>query len=103
MSGDGGPSGPPRVIVLAGRKGRPSLLPFVGVLLALLALGLVGLLLLNTALNQGAFKLRQKQSDQTKLIQQEQQYRQELSRLSEPGALASQAQQLGMVPGGNPA
>jgi type II secretory pathway pseudopilin PulG len=104
MSGDGGGAGvPPRLVVLAGRKGRPSLLPFVGVLLVLLSLGLVGLLLLNTALNQGAFKLRQKQSDSTKLTQEAEQYQQELAKLSEPGALASRAQQLGMVPAGNPA
>ena len=99
----GGPGVPPRLVVLAGRKGRPSLLPFVGVLLALLSLGMVGLLLLNTALNQGAFQLRQKQNQQTKLTQEQEQYQQELAKLSEPGALASKAEQLGMVPGGNPA
>lgn len=99
----GGPSVPPRLIVLAGRKGRPSLLPFVAVLLALLGLGLVGLLMLNTALNKGAFSLRQENRKATELTQQDQQYQQDLSRLSEPGALASRAQQLGLVPNGNPA
>ena len=99
----GGPSVPPRLIVLAGRKGRPSLLPFVAVVLVLLGLGLVGLLMLNTALNKGAFSLRQENREATELTQQDQQYQQDLSRLSEPGALASRAQQLGLVPDGNPA
>jgi len=89
--------------VLAGRKGRPSLLPFVGVLLVLLTLGLVALLMLNTALNKGAFSLRQENRKTTDLTQQDQQYQQDLARLSEPGALASRAQQLGLVPNGNPA
>jgi hypothetical protein len=99
----GGPHVPPRLVVLAGRKGRPSLLPFVGVLLALLAVGLVGLLMLNTALNKGAFSLRQENRKSTALTQEDQQYQQELAKLSEPGALATKAQQLGMVPNGNPA
>jgi hypothetical protein len=99
----GGPSVPPQLIVLAGRKGRPSLLPFVAVLLALLGIGLVGLLMLNTELNKGAFALRQANREATALTQQQQQYQQELSRLTEPGALAARAQQLGLVPNGNPA
>src|SRR6266702_3924707 len=81
----GGPHVPPRLVVLAGRKGRPSLLPFVGVLLALLAVGLVGLLMLNTALNKGAFSLRQENRKSTALTQEDQQYQQELAKLSEPG------------------
>lgn len=108
MSDTGGPDSggtrvPPRLVVLAGRKGRPSLLPFVAVLLVLATVGLVGLLLLNTALNQGAFTLKQRQAEATKLAQQAEQAKQELAKLAEPGALASRASELGMVPGGNPA
>jgi hypothetical protein len=104
MADTGGGSGlPPRLVVLAGRKGRPSLLPFAAVLLFLLAVGLVGLLLLNTALNKGAFSMQREQKTATKLTQEEQLYQQDLAKLSEPGALASRAQQLGLVPNGNPA
>jgi hypothetical protein len=102
-AGGSGPVIPPRLVVLAGRKGRPSLLPFVCVLLVVLTLGLVALLALNTAVNKGAFDLKKKQAEQTTLTQQAEQYQQELAKLSEPGALASQASALGMVPGGNPA
>ncbi len=100
---DGGTRVPPRLVVLAGRKGRPSLLPFVAVLLVLATVGLVGLLLLNTALNRGAFTLKQRQAEATKLAQQTERAKQELAGLAEPGALASRASELGMVPGGNPA
>lgn len=104
---DDGPGGgarvPPRLVVLAGRKGRPSLLPFVAVLLVLATVGLVGLLLLNTALNKGAFTLRQRQAEATRLTQRSEQAQQSLAELAEPGALASRASELGMVPGGNPA
>src|SRR5260221_5210965 len=104
MSDAGTGSSPARrLVVLAGRKGRPSLLPFAAVLLFLLTVGLIGLLLLNTALNRGAFQLKQEQRKATKLTQEAEQEQQDLARLSEPNGLASRAQQLGMVPNGNPA
>lgn len=106
----GGASGPgrggalsPRLVVLAGRKGRPSLLPFVAVLLVLGLLGMVALLLLNTELNKGAFTIKQQKATATKLIQESEQIQQSLASLAGPSALASKASELGMVPNGNPA
>lgn len=93
----------PRLVVLAGRKGKPSLLPFVAVLLVLGLLGMVALLLLNTELNKGAFTIKQQKATATKLTQEAQQIQESLARLNGAGALASQASELGMVPNGNPA
>ena len=101
----GGPGRPisPRLVVLAGRKGTPSLLPFVAVLLVLGVVGMVALLFLNTALNKGAFTIKQQKATATKLEQQSEQVQQSLNSLDGPGALASKASQMGMVPNPNPA
>ena len=93
----------PRLVVLAGRKGKPSLLPFVAVLLVLGLLGMLALLLLNTELNKGAFTIKQQKATATKLTQEAEQIQQSLASLDGPGALASEASKLGMVPNGNPA
>lgn len=93
----------PRLVVLAGRKGTPSLLPFVAVLLVLGLVGLLALLLLNTELNKGAFTIKQQKATATKLEQQSEQIQQSLNGLDGPGPLASQASQMGMVPNPNPA
>jgi hypothetical protein len=93
----------PRLVVLAGRKGKPSLLPFVAVLLVLGLLGMLALLFLNTELNKGAFTIKQQKASATKLTQEAQQIQQSLAGLDGPGALAAKASELGMVPNGNPA
>ncbi|NUR58333.1 MAG: hypothetical protein HOV87_06515 [Catenulispora sp.] len=107
--GDGGERGraggalSPRLVVLAGRKGKPSLLPYVAVLLVLGLLGMLALLFLNTELNKGAFTIKQQKASATKLTQEAQQIQQSLAGLDGPGALAAKASELGMVPNGNPA
>jgi hypothetical protein len=90
-------------VVLAGRKGTPSLLPFVAVLLVLGLVGLVALLVLNTELNKGAFTIKQQKATATKLQQQSEQIQESLNGLDGPGPLASQASRMGMVPNPNPA
>ncbi|GAA1953608.1 cell division protein FtsL [Catenulispora subtropica] len=102
-SGERGKAVSPRLVVLAGRKGKPSLLPFVAVLLVLGLLGMLALLFLNTELNKGAFTIKQQKATATKLTQEAQQISQSLAQLNGAGALASQASDLGMVPNGNPA
>ncbi|WP_194911876.1 cell division protein FtsL [Catenulispora rubra] len=101
-SGRGGALSP-RLVVLAGRKGTPSLLPFVAVLLVLGLVGLLALLLLNTELNKGAFTIKQQKATATKLQQESEQIQQSLNGLDGPGALASKASQMGMVPNPYPA
>src|ERR1041385_8504081 len=93
----------PRLVVLAGREGRPAPLAFVAVLLVLGLLGMVALLLLNTELNKGAFTIKQQKATATKLIQESEQIQQSLASLDGPGPLASEASKLGMVPNANPA
>ena len=102
-SGGSGRTVSPRLVVLAGRKGTPSLLPFVAVLLVLAVVGMVALLFLNTALNKGAFTIKQQKATATKLEQQSEQIQESLNGLDGPGALASAASQMGMVPNPNPA
>jgi hypothetical protein len=102
-SGERGEGISPRLVVLAGRKGRSSLLPFVAVLLVLGLLGMVALLFLNTELNKGAFTIKQQKATATRLTQESQQIQQSLAQLNGAGALAAKASELGMVPNGNPA
>jgi hypothetical protein len=77
--------------------------PFVVLVLALLGGGLVGLLLLNTTLAQGAFTLRDLQRSGVLLSERQQALAQQLADEQEPAALARRARALGMVSGGAPA
>ena len=77
--------------------------PFIGVVVGLLALGLLGLLALNTSLAESSFALHALQGQAKVLDDQEQVLRQEVEALQAPEALAGRAEALGMVPGGPPA
>jgi hypothetical protein len=77
--------------------------PFVVLVLALLGGGLIGLLLLNTTLAQGAFTLRDLQRTGVLLSERQQALAQQLADEQEPAALARRARALGMVSGGAPA
>lgn len=90
------------VAVIEGFAGRRSVIPFAILILVLLATGLVILLLLNTAMDRGAFELQAAQRRQGQLTDQQQQLQLSLAGLSAPGALASQAAALGMVPDPRP-
>jgi type II secretory pathway pseudopilin PulG len=88
--------------VIEGFAGRRSVIPFAILLLGLLATGLIILLLLNTAMDRGAFQLQAAQKQQSQLTDQQQELQLRLAGLSAPGALASQAAALGMVPNPRP-
>ncbi|NKY16377.1 cell division protein FtsL, partial [Streptomyces somaliensis] len=77
--------------------------PFVLLVVVLLGGGLIGLLLLNTSLSQGSFKLAELKRRTTELTDQEQALRREVDTRSAPDALERRAHELGMVPGGAPA
>ncbi|MDT3400027.1 septum formation initiator family protein, partial [Streptomyces sp. B1866] len=77
--------------------------PFVLLIVVLLASGLIGLLLLNSSLNQGSFELSRLERQTTELTDEQQALQQEVDELSAPDALARRARELGMAPGGNPA
>ncbi|WP_406295759.1 septum formation initiator [Embleya sp. NBC_00888] len=76
--------------------------PFVVLVVGLLGGGLLSLLLLNTALNQGSFELSRLQKRQDQLTDDREALQRELDAKAAPGELARRAQELGLVPGGSP-
>jgi hypothetical protein len=87
-----------------GAKKRPAGRgPFAFMVVLLLSGGLIGLLMLNTALNQGSFQLAQLQQRTTALTDEQQGLQQQIAGWSAPDSLAARARGLGMVPGGAPA
>ncbi|MBA3489331.1 MAG: hypothetical protein H0T78_07255 [Longispora sp.] len=77
--------------------------PFVLLTLALIVGGIVGLLLINTQINQNAFELQKLREQQSQLAAREQQLSKELAIKEAPGNLAAEAARQGMVPAGTPA
>lgn len=77
--------------------------PFVLLVVVLLGGGLIGLLLLNSALNEGSFELSELKRKTTELTDEQQALQRDVDDFSAPDALERRARQLGMVPGGNPA
>ncbi|MEU9501148.1 septum formation initiator family protein [Streptomyces sp. NPDC048196] len=77
--------------------------PFVLLIVVLLGSGLITLLLLNSALNQGSFELSRLEKKTDELTDEQQALQQEVDGYSAPGALERRARRLGMVPGGAPA
>ncbi|MDC7339460.1 septum formation initiator family protein [Streptomyces lydicus] len=76
--------------------------PFVLLIVVLLGSGLITLLLLNSALNQGSFELSKLERKTDELTDEQQALQQEVDAYSAPGALERRARRLGMVPGGAP-
>ncbi|MFJ4962165.1 septum formation initiator family protein [Streptomyces sp. NPDC088729] len=77
--------------------------PFVLLVVLLLGGGLIALLLLNSALNEGSFRLSELKRDTTELTDEQQALQRDVDSLSQPDALERRARELGMVPGGSPA
>lgn len=71
---------------------------FVAMVMALLVLGMIVLLLLNTALGQGAFELQNFQQQRQALSDQEQTLLQTVTEGQSPQVLARKAAMLGMIP-----
>jgi hypothetical protein len=71
--------------------------PFVVLVLLVLGMGLIGLLLLNTSLQQGSFVLEELQTQAELLRDRQSTLTDEVAGRSAPDALAHQAVQLGMV------
>jgi hypothetical protein len=95
-----GPARPPRPTLRVVRppateRGRAVFA--VGCLLLLVS-GLLGLLLINTALAQGSFTLHDLQSTSDELGDREQALRQDIDVQAAPARLAARAKALGMVP-----
>ncbi|MDX2695020.1 septum formation initiator family protein, partial [Streptomyces ipomoeae] len=89
--------------LLPANSGRAARTPFVLLVVLLLGGGLIGLLVLNSALSEGAFKLDDLQDDVKSLSDEEQALQRDVDAYSAPEALQRRARELGMVPGGDPA
>ncbi|WP_128429189.1 hypothetical protein [Streptomyces cyaneus] len=83
--------------------GQAARTPFVLLVVVLLGGGLIGLLVLNSALSEGAFKLDDLKRDRKALTDEEQSLQRDIDAYSAPDALQRRARELGMVPGGDPA
>lgn len=77
--------------------------PFVAGVLAVVIAGVVGILVLNTKINENAFRLDALQQQQGKLDRTEAQLTQDLADKESPTSLAAAARRLGLVPAGSPA
>ncbi|MCX4525440.1 MULTISPECIES: hypothetical protein [unclassified Streptomyces] len=77
-------------------------MPFVLLVVALLGGGLISLLLLNSALNEGSFQLSNLKKETTALTDEEQALQRDVDGYSAPDALQRRAHELGLVPGGSP-
>ncbi|WP_046734230.1 septum formation initiator family protein [Streptomyces humi] len=86
----------------AGRGNQAARTPFVLLVVLLLGGGLIGLLVLNSALSEGSFKLDDLQKQTKNLTDEEQALQRDIDAYSAPDALQRRARELGMVPGGDP-
>ncbi|MFE9494860.1 septum formation initiator family protein [Streptomyces collinus] len=84
-------------------RARAARAPFVLLVVLLLGGGLIGLLVLNSALSEGSFKLDALQKRTKNLTDEEQALQRDIDAYSSPDALQRRARELGMVPGGDPA
>ncbi|MFF3497579.1 septum formation initiator family protein [Streptomyces sp. NPDC003247] len=77
--------------------------PFVLLVVLLLGGGLIGLLVLNSALSEGSFRKDDLEKETKALTDEEQALQRDIDSYSAPDALQRRARELGMVPGGDPA
>lgn len=77
--------------------------PFLMLMVSLVVIGVAGVLVLNTKINENAFRLDSLHGQQASLDLQEQQLKQNLAQLEAPGNLRAAASRLGLVPAGTPA
>ncbi|MEU2223718.1 septum formation initiator family protein [Streptomyces sp. NPDC018347] len=89
--------------LLPAGRARAARTPFVLLVVVLLGGGLIGLLVLNSALSEGSFRLADLQKRTKNLTDQEQALQRDIDAYSSPDALQRRARELGMVPGGDPA
>lgn len=79
-----------------------SRVPFVVLMLGVLAVGLVGLLLVNTSLQQGSFVIHDLETTSSKLDDRHSVLEQRVAGLRAPDELARRARNLGMEPNTSP-
>ncbi|MFG1900453.1 hypothetical protein [Micromonospora carbonacea] len=77
--------------------------PFVALILVLVVGGVLGILLVNTKINENSFRLERLQQQQAKLDVDQQQLEKEIADAKAPGNLTATARRLGMVEAEEPA
>jgi hypothetical protein len=77
--------------------------PFLVGVVGLVIVGVLGVLVLNTKINENSFVLDGLQAQQQAMDQQEQQLSRDLEEAQSPGNLRAAAKRLGLVPAGTPA
>jgi hypothetical protein len=95
------PPAPRLKVVAPARSGSRTGLALLAV--ALLAGGLITLLLLNISLSRGSYQLSDAQGEQRKLTERQQALEEEIEAARAPQHLAARARDLGMVPAPNTA
>ncbi|GAA2757090.1 hypothetical protein [Actinopolymorpha rutila] len=92
----------PRLRVVPKPEPQQSRAPFVILVVAILSAGLLGLLLLNTTVQQGSFTIHDLSRRTTLLEDRQAALEQQVAVMRAPEHLAGQAERLGMVPNTNP-
>jgi hypothetical protein len=93
----------PRLTIVPRAASRAPRLPFVVLVVMLLALGLVGLLVLNTSMERGTYTDGALRSQAEALTQQQQALQLRVDALQVPQRVSRQAERLGMVQNNSPA
>jgi Tfp pilus assembly protein PilN len=91
----------PGLRLLPGGRTTAPRAPFVVLVLLVLGVGLVGLLLLNTSLQQSSFELRELEQQSQLLRDRHAEVSRLVAQQASPEELARQAEDLGMVPAEN--
>ncbi|MDG4796562.1 septum formation initiator family protein [Micromonospora sp. WMMD1082] len=74
--------------------------PFAALVVVLVVGGVLGILAVNTKINENAFRLDELQQQQAKLDVEQQQLKKQIAESESPGNLAAQARKLGLVESG---
>ncbi len=93
----------PRLTIVPKSAARSARVPFVLLVVTLLAVGLVGLLLLNTALQQGAYTATGLRDQSQALGIRQQNLQMQVAALRQPQRVAQEGLRLGMVQNDSPA
>jgi cell division protein FtsL len=87
----------PRLTIVPKVASKAPRVPFVVLVVTILVAGLVGLLVLNTTLQRGAYQVGDLRRTSAALDQREQRLEVEVAQLEQPQHLLAEAQRLGMV------
>ncbi|SCL16051.1 Septum formation initiator [Micromonospora nigra] len=94
---------PPRLRVAPPPPVKAPRAPFAALVVVLVVGGVLGILAVNTKINENAFRLEKLQQQQARLDVEQQQLKKQIAEAEAPGNLAAEARRLGLVESGEPA